>query len=155
VTGRRALITGITGQDGSYLAELLLAKGYEVHGLVRRASTESFQRLTEIRDELATVTPAGRLNGMASRALQLETEATAAAPRAESLLRRLFELGVEVKDPLTGLIDFRSVRQGQEVYLCWQLGEDDIRFWHGVQEGFAGRKAIDAHFLAHHSAGQD
>jgi GDPmannose 4,6-dehydratase len=49
---RRALITGITGQDGSYLAELLLEKGYEVHGMVRRASTESFQRLSAIRDRL-------------------------------------------------------------------------------------------------------
>jgi GDPmannose 4,6-dehydratase len=49
---RRALITGITGQDGSYLAELLLEKGYEVHGLVRRASTESFQRIQHIRDRL-------------------------------------------------------------------------------------------------------
>ena len=42
---KRALITGITGQDGSYLAELLLEKGYEVHGIVRRASTESFERI--------------------------------------------------------------------------------------------------------------
>lgn len=49
---RRALITGITGQDGSYLAELLLEKGYEVHGMVRRASTETFQRLAHIRDDL-------------------------------------------------------------------------------------------------------
>ena len=49
---RRALITGITGQDGSYLAELLLDKGYEVHGMVRRSSTETFQRLTHIRDRL-------------------------------------------------------------------------------------------------------
>jgi GDPmannose 4,6-dehydratase len=49
---RRALVTGITGQDGSYLAELLLEKGYEVHGMVRRSSTETFQRLQEIRDDL-------------------------------------------------------------------------------------------------------
>jgi GDPmannose 4,6-dehydratase len=49
---KRALITGITGQDGSYLAELLLEKGYEVHGMVRRSSTETFQRLAEIRDSL-------------------------------------------------------------------------------------------------------
>ncbi|MBA3263404.1 MAG: GDP-mannose 4,6-dehydratase [Thermoleophilaceae bacterium] len=48
----RALITGITGQDGSYLAELLLDKGYEVHGMVRRASTETFQRLEGIRDAI-------------------------------------------------------------------------------------------------------
>ena len=44
---KRALITGITGQDGSYLAELLLAKGYEVHGVVRRASTEKFDRIAK------------------------------------------------------------------------------------------------------------
>ena len=49
---RRALITGITGQDGSHLADLLLEKGYEVHGMVRRASTETFQRLEHIRDDL-------------------------------------------------------------------------------------------------------
>jgi GDPmannose 4,6-dehydratase len=49
---RRALITGITGQDGSYLAEVLLAKGYEVHGLVRRASTFNTQRIDHIRDRL-------------------------------------------------------------------------------------------------------
>jgi GDPmannose 4,6-dehydratase len=49
---RRALITGITGQDGSYLADLLLEKGYEVHGMVRRASTETFQRLQHIRDDI-------------------------------------------------------------------------------------------------------
>jgi GDPmannose 4,6-dehydratase len=49
---RRALITGITGQDGSYLAELLLERGYEVHGMVRRSSSEAFQRLQHIRDDL-------------------------------------------------------------------------------------------------------
>src|SRR3954451_9194833 len=49
---KSALITGITGQDGSYLAELLLDKGYEVHGMVRRASTEKFDRLEHIRDRI-------------------------------------------------------------------------------------------------------
>jgi GDPmannose 4,6-dehydratase len=48
----RALITGITGQDGSYLAELLLSKGYEVHGMVRRASTEKFERIEHLRDRI-------------------------------------------------------------------------------------------------------
>lgn len=49
---RRALITGITGQDGSYLAEFLLEKGYEVHGMVRRASTEGFERINHLRRRL-------------------------------------------------------------------------------------------------------
>ena len=53
MSGRRvALITGITGQDGSYLAELLLDKGYEVHGMVRRSSTERFERIEHLRDRL-------------------------------------------------------------------------------------------------------
>ena len=49
---RRALITGITGQDGSYLAELLLEKGYDVHGMVRRSSTEKAERIEHLRDRL-------------------------------------------------------------------------------------------------------
>jgi GDPmannose 4,6-dehydratase len=49
---RSALVTGITGQDGSYLAELLLEKGYDVHGMVRRASTEKFDRIEHIRERI-------------------------------------------------------------------------------------------------------
>ena len=49
---KKALITGITGQDGSYLAELLLDKGYEVYGMVRRSSTENFGRIEHIRDKI-------------------------------------------------------------------------------------------------------
>ncbi len=52
MAGKRALITGVTGQDGSYLAELLLEKGYEVHGMVRRASTEKFERIEHLRDRV-------------------------------------------------------------------------------------------------------
>ena len=48
----KALITGITGQDGSYLADLLLDKGYEVWGVVRRSSTESYERIEHLRDRL-------------------------------------------------------------------------------------------------------
>jgi len=49
---RRALITGITGQDGAYLAELLLEQGYEVHGMVRRASTQNYERISHLRDRV-------------------------------------------------------------------------------------------------------
>ncbi|MDQ3739446.1 MAG: GDP-mannose 4,6-dehydratase [Actinomycetota bacterium] len=52
MTPPRALITGITGQDGSYLAELLLERGYEVHGMVRRASTEKFERIEHLRERI-------------------------------------------------------------------------------------------------------
>ncbi len=49
---KKAILTGITGQDGSYLAELLLAKGYEVHGIVRRSSTETFERINHLTDRI-------------------------------------------------------------------------------------------------------
>src|SRR3712207_1976338 len=52
MAAKRALITGITGQDGSYLAELLLEHGYEVHGMVRRSSTEKFERIEHLRDRI-------------------------------------------------------------------------------------------------------
>ena len=49
---KRALITGVTGQDGSYLAELLLEKGYEVLGMVRRSSTVNFERIAHLQDKI-------------------------------------------------------------------------------------------------------
>jgi len=52
MSGRRALITGITGQDGSYLADFLLERGYEVHGMVRRSSTEHFERIEHLRNRI-------------------------------------------------------------------------------------------------------
>jgi GDPmannose 4,6-dehydratase len=52
---KRALITGVTGQDGSYLAELLLTKGYKVYGMVRRSSTENFERIEHLRDKISIV----------------------------------------------------------------------------------------------------
>src|SRR2546430_16429477 len=52
MSAKRAMITGLTGQDGSYLAEFLLEQGYEVHGMVRRSSTEKFDRIEHIRDRV-------------------------------------------------------------------------------------------------------
>jgi len=66
------------------------------------------------------------------------------AREIEALLRELAELGVEVKDPDQGLIDFRTRLRGREVYLCWKLGEGShISFWHDLETGFAGRKIIE------------
>jgi hypothetical protein len=64
---------------------------------------------------------------------------------ATELARALEEVqatGVIVKDHDTGLVDFPSVREGEDVLLCWRLGEDEIGFWHGYDDGFAGRRPI-------------
>lgn len=63
---------------------------------------------------------------------------------------KIQEYGCLVKDLDIGLIDFPTLFNGEEVYLCWKLGEPAIQFWHGVQEGFRGRKVIDQEFLDHH-----
>ena len=55
----------------------------------------------------------------------------------------LQELEVVLRDLDRGLLDFPSLRDGREVYLCWQDGEDAIRFWHEPEAGFAGRRPID------------
>jgi hypothetical protein len=57
-------------------------------------------------------------------------------------LAALDELGVELKDPALGLIDFRSLRDGRVVYLCWRIGEPSIGYWHELDAGFASRKPI-------------
>ena len=55
---------------------------------------------------------------------------------------RIHEVGALVKDLDDGLVDFPATRDGRDVLLCWRLGEDEIGFWHGVDEGFSGRKPI-------------
>jgi hypothetical protein len=66
------------------------------------------------------------------------------------VFERIEQMGVLVKDLDIGLIDFLTLYQGHEVCLCWKLGEERIRFWHGTEEGFAGRKLIDDEFLENH-----
>ena len=73
-----------------------------------------------------------------------------AAARLRDLIERIQEFGCVVKDLDTGLVDFPTLFRGTEVYLCWKLGETAIAFWHGVEEGFRGRKAIDQDFRDHH-----
>ena len=68
----------------------------------------------------------------------VEEEAKAIA----QLVDEIHSLGAQVKDIDTGLLDFPSLREGEEVLLCWHVGEDEIRYWHGVDEGFAGRKEL-------------
>jgi hypothetical protein len=57
-------------------------------------------------------------------------------------LVKIHDLGVELKDPAMGLIDFLALRDGREVYLCWRLGETAIDYWHETDTGFAGRQPL-------------
>ena len=75
--------------------------------------------------------------------LRKKSEHDEAAEHLVEIVNRIQETGVLVKDLDIGLVDFPSLVDGEEIYLCWKLGEDHITFWHGIDEGFAGRKPID------------
>lgn len=94
---------------------------------------------------------------MSGGALVHSTRLEAEKSRRDTCARQLNEAieaihgyGCEVKDLDIGLLDFRTWYKGQEVYLCWKLGETGIEFWHGLTEGFRGRRAIDEEFLQNH-----
>jgi hypothetical protein len=59
------------------------------------------------------------------------------------LLGALQEAGIVVRDIDRGLIDFPAIREGHEVYLCWELGEDSIDWWHDLDDGYRGRQPLD------------
>jgi len=86
--------------------------------------------------------------------LQLRARRDAAAARLQELLEQVQSHGCLVKDLDVGLLDFPTRYRGQEVYLCFRLGEERISYWHGVSEGFRGRKPIDGDFIANHNGGR-
>jgi hypothetical protein len=63
--------------------------------------------------------------------------------KLDALVHLIQDTGVLIKDINIGLLDFPALRDGQEVYLCWQYGEGEIAFWHEVEAGFAGRQPIN------------
>jgi hypothetical protein len=104
----------------------------------RRALAEAMARQERIEGKVR-----GNGGGMPPR--EPAELAAVVAEEAEAVARcleRIGELGAVVKDLDTGLVDFPALRGDEEVFLCWRLGEDEIRYWHGVDEGFAGRKEL-------------
>lgn len=72
-----------------------------------------------------------------------QSELSGLAEAAIACVERLGDLGVELKDLDRGLLDFPALRGGAEVLLCWHVGEESVSSWHGLEEGYAGRKPID------------
>ncbi len=61
----------------------------------------------------------------------------------QQLVKEITDAGIEIKDVARGLIDFPHMRDGEEVFLCWELVEDDINFWHSIEDGYPGRQPVD------------
>jgi hypothetical protein len=59
-----------------------------------------------------------------------------------SIIEAIQERGIQIKDPARGLVDFPHIRNGREVFLCFLLGEEDIRYWHDIEAGFGGRQPL-------------
>ena len=85
-------------------------------------------------------------DGLASKRQRCETLAASVNEGIEAIQQR----GCIIKDLNTGLLDFPTVFRGQEVLLCWKLGESSIEYWHDLASGFQGRKPIDSDFLREH-----
>lgn len=73
---------------------------------------------------------------------QIEADQEKELSRLQGYIDELTALGVEMKDPSRGLVDFRSKLDGRDVYLCWLLGEDEVGHWHELDAGFAGRRSL-------------
>ena len=104
----------------------------------RRAHVEALERQEELEGRI-------RGNGGGIPPAQLADTAAEVERHARELARAvdaIVELGVEVKDLDEGLVDFPALHRGETVLLCWQLGEDEIRYWHSVDGGFAGRRPL-------------
>jgi hypothetical protein len=154
VAGRRPLLESLPGDhDVEYRREMprrftpreANEELKEIRPLVEEivAHTREQRRLQAARQALAERI-AGNGGGIDASALG-ELEEAERRERVEIVRRvnAVHERGAIIKDLDTGLVDFPARLEGEEVLLCWQLGEEQVEHWHGLEEGFAGRKRLN------------
>jgi hypothetical protein len=95
--------------------------------------------LPQIQETLARITEIKKR----AEKINDDAEMTDAMERFQREIQKLQDLGCVLKDLNFGLIDFPAVRLGVRVWLCWKSGEKEIKFWHGLHEGFAARKQVN------------
>ncbi|HLI69641.1 MAG TPA: DUF2203 domain-containing protein [Ktedonobacteraceae bacterium] len=100
--------------------------------------------MRESGEELAALEARTRGNGhhLHEPIAKLQQELAKRVQALQALATELDRFGCELKDPDSGLIDFLSLRDGREVYLCWRLGEERINYWHELHTGFSGRQPL-------------
>lgn len=109
--------------------------------------TELYADIRERRDRLTAISSheygSGERDDVYSEELEaVETSIYEDIERLKKYISELTDLGIELKDPEIGLIDFPSLQDGREVCLCWKHEEDAVAFWHEVDAGFAGRQSL-------------
>lgn len=121
----------------------LVSRAKDIHA--RHAEAEA--GLSEITRQVHLM---GGMRVDAARVSALRNLRERMAGALRETVQAIQELGVQLKDIEVGLVDFPTLYRGREVLLCWKLGEHSIEFWHGLEEGFRGRKRIDRDFMLHH-----
>ena len=115
--------------------------------LVKRIAEDivvQYRRWQEKVREFELVTSQSTADAPDIRAERLQREVQELAAEIDGYIGEMTDLGVEFKDYERGLVDFPGERNGRPVYLCWQLGEPEVRFWHDLDAGFQGRQPLDA-----------
>jgi hypothetical protein len=120
-----------------------------VEALLRKAQAAG-TRAGELENEMQLLSQriflSGGMHVDVAAAARRRAEHDKAEQETKDTLAEIDSIGVQVKDLEKGLLDFPSVMDGKTVLLCWKLGEPSIAHWHTEEEGFAGRKPLDARF---------
>ena len=120
-----------------------------LEALLRKAKTAA-ARAKELDAEMQAFSQrifmSGGMHVNVSQAAKRRAEREKTTQEAQDTLAEITEIGVQVKDLDKGLLDFPCVLEGQTVLLCWKLGEKEIGYWHTMEDGFSGRKPLDARF---------
>jgi hypothetical protein len=120
-----------------------------LEALLRKAQAAA-ARAAELEQEMQELSQriflSGGMHVNVAATAKRRAEREKAVQETKATLAEIDEIGVQVKDLQQGLLDFPCLVEGQAVLLCWKLGEKEIGFWHSVEDGFAGRKPLDARF---------
>ena len=113
----------------------------------KRDFESSEQDINAIRERITLL---GGMIAPRENIVELRNRKDASARTLKSSFQRIEEIGCQVKDLDTGLVDFPTLYKNEEVYICWKLGEPAIEYWHHIADGFAGRRPIDGEFRLNH-----
>lgn len=120
-----------------------------LEALLRKAQAAGI-KASELESDMQELTQriflSGGMHVNVVQAARRRAEREKALQEARDTLLEIDEIGVQVKDLEKGLLDFPCMVDGQTVLLCWKLGEKEIGFWHTSEDGFSGRKPLDARF---------
>ena len=102
------------------------------------------RRLDVVQHKLGELTVKAATNGnlLEEEVHGTQREVKRLTEELNKLLAKINDLGCEIKDIEQGLVDFPSLREGREIYLCWRLGEPEVAFWHELDAGFSGRQPL-------------